>query len=411
MKKILLNVALALLAATSAFSADTKISALPDGSPAVATDRIPIARGAANFYIPFSAAWQVPSGSQFRGPDGSAAVPSFSFTSDTNTGIYLAGADFLALAVGGAAPVAISTTQVVTTIAFRGPDGSAVAPTYSFSGAQTTGMYRVSGNFPSFAGNGVWQGTFENGVKIASTGTYQFLAGTAPTNSPDTGLARSAAGVVKITDGSTGFGRLTLADGTAATNCAILFQNGGCIVSSGTPAITIGTATVGFAQFQSTVLRIASGAQFQWSSGAIHAAGADSGFARVAAAQIRTSDGAAGIGAFQYASTVTAVTGTGQALVNTDSGKWFTNTGDADGSSFNLPDDPGVRGLRYGFCVTTAQTVTINAGSGETIVDDGTSGTSIASSDDGACMELMAVINGSGGRWQVLSKTGTWTIS
>jgi hypothetical protein len=108
---------------------------------------------------------------------------------------------------------------------------------------------------------------------------------------------------------------------------------------------------------------------------------------------------------------VTAVTGTGQALTNTDSGTWYTNNGDTDGSSFNLPDNPGIRGLRYGFCIKEAQTVTINAGSGETIQDDASSGTSIASNDVGASMELMCIVNGSGGIWQVLHKTGTWTIS
>ena len=52
MKRLLL---LTLLIAAPAYAQDTKISALPDGSPGQATDAIPIARAGANYRLPFSA--------------------------------------------------------------------------------------------------------------------------------------------------------------------------------------------------------------------------------------------------------------------------------------------------------------------------------------------------------------------
>lgn len=44
--------------------------------------------------------------------DGSAASPSISFASDTNTGMYLAGADNLAFAIGGVQIVSLASTSV-----------------------------------------------------------------------------------------------------------------------------------------------------------------------------------------------------------------------------------------------------------------------------------------------------------
>jgi len=52
MKRLLM---LALLIAAPGLAQDTKISALPDGSPGQATDAIPIARAGANYRLPFSA--------------------------------------------------------------------------------------------------------------------------------------------------------------------------------------------------------------------------------------------------------------------------------------------------------------------------------------------------------------------
>jgi hypothetical protein len=54
MKKVML-VVLLLLAALPALGQSQKISELPDGSPAQATDMIPIARAGANYYLPFNA--------------------------------------------------------------------------------------------------------------------------------------------------------------------------------------------------------------------------------------------------------------------------------------------------------------------------------------------------------------------
>lgn len=53
--------------------------------------------------------------SQLRGVSGSVSAPAFSFTSDTNTGIYRAGADDLRMTVGGADATATAAAAVAIT--------------------------------------------------------------------------------------------------------------------------------------------------------------------------------------------------------------------------------------------------------------------------------------------------------
>lgn len=104
---------------------------------------------------------------------------------------------------------------------------------------------------------------------------------------------------------------------------------------------------------------------------------------------------------------VEANTGT-KAPSATEAREWYTNTGDADGSIINLPDNPTV-GLAYNVAVTAAQTITINTGTGETIWLAGTScGTDISGSDTGASLLIVAVVGGSGGIWHAIG-SGTWT--
>lgn len=89
--------------------------------------------------------------------------------------------------------------------------------------------------------------------------------------------------------------------------------------------------------------------------------------------------------------TVTAETGT-RNLTDTETGRVFTNEGDADGSVHNLPT--AVAGLTYTFCVQAGQTVTINANTGDQIqVAASTSSVagSVASSTVGDVITLTAI--------------------
>jgi len=74
-------------------------------------------------------------------PDGTFTAPSYSFSSDPDTGVYRSANNTIGFSAGNALRMSVSDTQVVSTVQFIGPDGASVTPTYSFTSSQTTGMY------------------------------------------------------------------------------------------------------------------------------------------------------------------------------------------------------------------------------------------------------------------------------
>lgn len=73
--------------------------------------------------------------------DGTTSLPAHSFISDQNTGMYSAGADDLGFTVGGIQRLHIDTSAVNASLHMRVTDGSVSSPSYSFSSFANTGMY------------------------------------------------------------------------------------------------------------------------------------------------------------------------------------------------------------------------------------------------------------------------------
>jgi len=73
--------------------------------------------------------------------DGSAAGPGYAFLNDTNTGMYRVTTDTIGFSAGNGLRMSISSTEIVSTEPFRGPDGASVTPTYSFASDNNSGMY------------------------------------------------------------------------------------------------------------------------------------------------------------------------------------------------------------------------------------------------------------------------------
>jgi len=78
------------------------------------------------------------------GSGGTAALPAYTFFGDTNTGMSAETADTLVLSTSGTAKLTI-TTVLTSGVAFRGADGSANTPMYSFTDDTNTGIYAESG--------------------------------------------------------------------------------------------------------------------------------------------------------------------------------------------------------------------------------------------------------------------------
>jgi hypothetical protein len=73
---------------------------------------------------------------------GSTGAPSYSFSADTDTGIFLSGASNMGLVAGGVSYINIGSLGIVElTRRLRNTAGSAALPSYSFSGDSDTGFW------------------------------------------------------------------------------------------------------------------------------------------------------------------------------------------------------------------------------------------------------------------------------
>lgn len=112
---------------------------------------------------------------------------------------------------------------------------------------------------------------------------------------------------------------------------------------------------------------------------------------------------------FQYGF-VEAVTTT-KTPAATEGNETYTNTGDTDGSTITLLDNP-VLGASWNFAITTAQTMTIVPSAGETLVHLGvTCGTSLTSNTVGSTITIRTVVGGSGGVFYTFAPGGTWVCT
>lgn len=118
-------------------------------------------------------------------PLGTVSAPGIAFTGDPNTGIYSPAGDQIAFATGGTQRLNITTAALLPTLPIRGADGTAANPAYSFSGDTDTGIYRVGANQLGIATNGtlavVVDASGRLGIGNTSPGTNLHIgAGSSP---------------------------------------------------------------------------------------------------------------------------------------------------------------------------------------------------------------------------------------
>lgn len=111
-----------------------------------------------------------------------------------------------------------------------------------------------------------------------------------------------------------------------------------------------------------------------------------------------------------YVSAIIANTAS-TATSDAGSGRTYTNTGDTDGSSITLANNP-TSGTFWYFAVNAAQTVTITADTGETLMHGAsTCGTSLTSNTVGSTIMIRTIVAGSGGVFMTFGATGTWVCN
>lgn len=280
----------------------------------------------------------------FRAPDGAVGAPSLAWTSDadgTGTGFYRSAANETGIAVNGlnvgffkstgfqtgaeirfctgagcsAQDVGISRpatailgisdgTGANALGRLRTGDGTAASPSLQFSSGTNNGLYFASSRM-NYAENGVFAGRFAGGFQVPSTQQFGFLSGTVESNSPDTGLRRSAAAVVAVSDaGATNLGRILTGGGSVTSPALGIGSSDGTNAQNGwysTGVNGVGftrNGALGFAlgHIAGAEINLASTWSLTWSSGAATSAG-DVGLARLGSnTSLRVSDGSSGYG-------------------------------------------------------------------------------------------------------------------
>lgn len=128
---------------------------------------------------------------------GAFNEPSYSFTSDTNTGIYSSASDNIDVTTGGANVLNINTTKITSQVPYSGLNGTVAAPTFTFNGETNTGMYKSSTAVIGFTTGGVNRlligftdmTTTLNSIArtLTSTNYYSIVRGQTPQTIPSGG--------------------------------------------------------------------------------------------------------------------------------------------------------------------------------------------------------------------------------
>jgi hypothetical protein len=160
-------------------------------------------------------------GNKILNADGTNALPSYSFTSNSNSGIFSQAPDSVGVAAGGTEYFRVATARTTAFNALRTKSGgSAVAPDIEI-GSATTGIFNSTGGSDFRITVGSSERWSHNGVQWESFSPVRFISGTAGvasqgfTGDPDTGTFSPGANIWAVTTNSTEKLRVDTANVTA----------------------------------------------------------------------------------------------------------------------------------------------------------------------------------------------------
>lgn len=112
-------------------------------------------------------------GQSIHGGSGTAGAPSFSFSGDPDSGLFSVAANSIGLATAGVVKITIDSGGTTTFVeGIRAKTGSAAAPSYTFSGDTNTGIYSHTSDSIGFSCNATTIGEFRK-----TGGTNQLRVG------------------------------------------------------------------------------------------------------------------------------------------------------------------------------------------------------------------------------------------
>ena len=115
-----------------------------------------------------------------RLPDGAQGTPALNFTSGTNSGLFYT-SNSVNTAIGGSQRLQVGLTTLTSAGVLRGPDGTAALPAFAFSSGTNAGMWRVGTDQIGFSTGGT------NRLTLSTTALTSTLPVTLPAD-PTTAL-------------------------------------------------------------------------------------------------------------------------------------------------------------------------------------------------------------------------------
>lgn len=107
--------------------------------------------------------------------DGSNTAPAFSFSADTNTGMYRVSADALAFTVGGVKILEMDKVGASAQI-YAGVDGTASVPAWTFATDPDTGLFRIGSDDLGFTlGGNAYRVGFRSIPQNNQAGNYTLV--------------------------------------------------------------------------------------------------------------------------------------------------------------------------------------------------------------------------------------------
>jgi len=172
-----------------------------------------------------------------RTAGGSPAVPAFSFGNDTDTGIYRSGTNTVAIAGDGVLRASFSSVGITTPGGIRTTDGTASLPSHTFSSDTDSGLYRTGSNEVGISTGGGLRATFNStGIVLPSalrvTAAATPISGSHLTNKTYVDAQVAAAGGADNLGNHTATQTLNMS-GEAISNVSGLSTGGHEAISSG----------------------------------------------------------------------------------------------------------------------------------------------------------------------------------
>lgn len=136
---------------------------------------------------------------------GNAAAPTLTFVGDSNTGFYNE-PDAILGTTGGVRRFRLDTVKLISSVPFRGPNGTTSVPAYSFDNSSSTGMWMNGSGVLGFSTSGVERLALSTS-NLDSSLTFRTITGSASlpsitfTSDSDTGIYNKAANALGFTVG------------------------------------------------------------------------------------------------------------------------------------------------------------------------------------------------------------------